>query len=415
MGRIPIIGLALLFVLSAAFPLGVSDEGEGDDDSTEDSGRGNRSGADRGNRDRSDEPTPTHDRDDEDDEKDERDDRRHDGESGPRRPGRIEESAGIFQGRYVEFAIDRENCTITDYKLYNITFFDSIMLEGECEADDKSGKEHGHQVSLKSDEGTLRLHDAPNGLIRFSAKDGPVVFDWADGLVANETAKGLELSTGSNLTGQLRVDHDDEPNMTVGSGTLTARNASGSFWAHPLKGGSPERVEIRDAIKKGKIAGEIDVLLSNSTVSTEVLQYEDVLIKVSKQSDGAFRILVDANLTEGRVFVVNVGPGLFEKGKIGVRYFDQDADGVLEETGIVEADGLDDVLSIESGEGPEYWVVHDQAGKHVLVAVPSFSVHAFEVMGLGITVVPSIVVGTLFGVGLVAAATVGILPRRRLL
>lgn len=406
-------GLALLLVLSASFPLGVTEEGpDGDDDGADGHGNstGNRSGS--SGRGHSDGARPSDD--DNDNDEDEQGDRRHDGESGPRRPGRIEETDGSFHGRYVDFAIDLANCTITDYRLYNITFFDSIVLEGDCESDARSGPDHGHEVRLRSDEGEVRLHDAPNGLIRFAAKGGPVVFDWADGLVANDTSHGLELATGSNLTGQLRVDLDDAPNITKGSGTITATNASGSFWAHPLRGGSPERVEIRDAIKKGKVAGEIDVLLSGSEVSAEVLQYEDVIIKVSKKGDSAFRVVVDANLTEGRVFVMNVGPGLFEQGKIGVRYYDQDADGVLQEVAINESDSLDDALSIDEGEGPEYWVVLDQTGKHVLVGVPTFSVHAFEVMGVGLTVLPSIVVGTLLGVGLVAAAAVGIMPRRRL-
>ena len=399
------VALAGLLLASFLMPIGLGDEGR--DDDGDNPGSGHRS--DGGGRDNSDDQAA----DDEDEEKD-RQGRRNHGESEPRQPGRIEEAAGAFDGRYVDFRFNTTSCTVSDYRLYNVTFFDSITLGGTCESAPKAGGQHGHEVRVASDSAELRLHDAPNGLIRFKAEGATVDFDWADALTAAQNSKGVELATGANLTGQLRVDVDDTPNITIGSGSLQAMNASGGFWAHPLSGGSPERIEIRDAIKKGHVAGEIDVLLADGAISTEVLQYEDVLIKVGKKNASGFRVLVDGNLTEGRVFVVNVGPGLFEQEKIGVRYYDEDADGLLEETSIAMADNLADAISIEPGEGPEYWVTHDQTGKHVVVTVPSFSVHAFEVMGLSATVVPSILAGAALGIGLVAAAGVGIVPRRHL-
>lgn len=340
--------------------------------------------------------------------------RSDDGEKGPRKPGRIVVTNGSYDGRYVDFSLDRANCTLTNYRVYNQTFFDVIRLPAPCDDAKHGGAVRGAEVEIKSAHVKLKIHDAPNGLLRFEAEDGETMFiDLGDGLISNLTKKGVELKVG-NLSGLLRIDADDNES-TVDFSNATAGDVSGDgrFWVHPLKGDSPERQEIRDAVKKGKVAGEIDVLVDNGTVSTQVLQYEDVIIKAGKKDNSTYRFLVDANLTEGRTFVVNLGPGVFKHDRIGIRYFDLDNTSAESEVAITEAADLQDILAIEAGEGPEYWIVKDQGGVHVLVAVPHFSVHVFEVMSLNAALAPIIVGGVVAALVVVAVAAVGVFRPRR--
>lgn len=339
--------------------------------------------------------------------------RTDDGDQGPRKSGRIVVDNGSFNGRYVDFHLDAATCTITDYRVYNQTFFDAIRLPGPCESPKKGGAVHGAEVDLRSADARLRIHDAPNGLLRFETEDGAMIhIDLGAGLVSNQTEKGVELAVG-NLSGLLRIDSDNESSVDFSNATAGDVEGDGRFWVHPLKGSSEERQEIRDAVKKGKVAGEIDVLVENGTTSTQILQYDDVIIKAGKKDNSTYRFLVDANFTEGRTFVVNLGPGVFKAEKIGVRYYDIDNTSAETEVPITQADDLQDVLSIDADEGPEYWIVKDEAGKHVLVAVPSFSVHAFEVMSLGSSVAPIIVGGVVAALAVVAVAAVGVLRPRR--
>lgn len=404
-----LIAILLMFgLVLAAVPVILAD---GTHSSSSNSGSGRASDA------------PRHDKDAEEDDEDSEDsEERHgkegarsdDGEKGPRKPGRIVVTNGSYNGRYVDFSLDRETCTITDYRVYNQTFFDEIRLPAPCDDPKRGGHLHGAEVDLRTADAKLKIHDAPNGLLRFEAEDGSVIhIDLGEGLVSNKTHKGVELKVG-NLTGLLRTDSDEEESaIDFSNATAGDVSGKGSFWVHPLKGNSPERRDIRDAVKKGKVAGEIDVLVDNGTVSTQVLQYEDVIIKAGKKDNSTFRFLVDANLTEGRTFVVNLGPGVFKHDRIGIRYFDLDNTSVETEVAITEADDLQDILSIEAGEGPEYWIVKDQGGVHVLVAVPHFSVHAFEVMSLDPAIAPIIVGGVVAALVVVAVAAVGVLRPRR--
>ena len=332
--------------------------------------------------------------------------RSDDGERGPRRAGRIAETDGRFSGRYVQFGFDEATCTVHDLRVYDLTVFDEVRLAGEC--DPARPGSQGASVRLRSSLARIDIHDAPNGLVRIDAGEGDTTLSWPAAITAAILSDHLELLAG-NVSGTFRL-HDDQP-LDVQGDTLTVRDTEGSFWIHPIQGGSPERAEIRQHIRNGIIAGEIDVLLEDGTVTNEILTYDAVDIRAAKRSDGHFRFIVDANLTEGRVFVVNLGPGVFSSETIGVRYWDVENGSDLE-TRIDVADTLEDVLTIAAGEGAEYWVVDDVAGRHVLVAVPHFSVHIFDVLAFTGVAKPSIAAGVILGVAFVALAAMGMVPRR---
>lgn len=332
--------------------------------------------------------------------------RRDDGERGPRRAGRIAQADGQFSGRYVQFQFDDATCTIRDLQVHDLTVFDEIRLAGTCQK--ARHGDRGASIRLRSDSAGLEIHDAPNGLLRIDAGDANMTLSWPVGITAAILSDHLELLAG-NVSGTLRLHDGQVPD--VEANTLTVRDAKGSFWIHPIEGGSPERAEIRQHIRSGMIAGEIDVLLEDGAVTSEILTYDAVEIRIANRDPGHFRFIVDANLTEGRVFVVNLGPGVFSAANIGVRYWDVE-NGTDLETPIGQADSLDDVLTMAAGERAEYWVVDDAAGRHVLVAVPHFSVHIFDILTFTTIAKPSIVVGVVLGLAFVALGAVGMKPRR---
>lgn len=349
--------------------------------------------------------TPSQRPDPDDDDEEDDDDR-----EGPRRPGRLVENNGSYDGRYVAFDYSAASCQIMNYRVYDVSFFQTIQLPGPCEDDEADFRRHGSSAEFESEGGELRVHDAPNGLLVFRSDDddGVFIFQFPSGVAPILINRSVEASVGA-LTGQLRLQGQGTPTLGDGMATL----GDGAFWVHPLRGSSPERQAIFDGVRHHKVAGEVDILIENGTVSSEVLTYEDVVIKVGRRSESLYRFLVDANFTEGRTFIVNFAPGAFRAERIGVQYYDVDETSADTQVAIAQADSLADVLEISGGEGPEYWVVHDAAGTHVLVAVPSFSVHAFEVQALGVQVVPIIAYGVLLGVAFVAVGVVGLMPRRR--
>lgn len=335
------------------------------------------------------------------------DDDDDDGENRPRRAGRIAETDGQFSGRYIQFSFDDTTCTVRDLRVHDVTIFDEIQLPGACK--DARHDQHGASIRLRTDLARLDIHDAPNGLIRIEADAGNLTVSWPHDIKAAVISNQLELVAGK-FTGTVRL-HDNKP-LDVHGDTVTVRDAKGSFWVHPIEGGSPERSEIRQHIRSGIIAGEIDILLEDGAVTSEILTYDAVEIRTAKHDDGQFRFIVDANLTEGRVFVVNLGPGVFSAANMGVRYWDVE-NGTDLETRIGLADGIDDVLTMSVAEGPEYWFVDDAAGRHVLVAVPHFSVHIVDILTFTTLAKPSIALGIVLGLAFVALGAVGVVPRRR--
>lgn len=339
-----------------------------------------------------------------------------DGEREPRKPGRIEQQASesdegssSFAGRYIGFELDPDTCSLRNLELYGEALFDEIQLAGVCEITElPAGR--GSTFRLSSDIGEIRLHDAPNGLIRFDAEEGAIHFDWSDELALEESEEDLSFSLG-NLTGTLRMHLDAVRSLNDDQATLGG--SAGSFWVHPLGGGSAVREGIREGIRDGVVGGEIDLLSEAGDVTHEVLSYDAIKLEASEQAPGHFRFVVDANLTEGRVIVVNVAPGILKSDKLAIRYWDVENSTEAFTSEIFQADGLSDVMEILAGEKTEFWVVSDATGTHVMLALPHFSVHIFDVVALVASANPSIMVGVLVGLAFVGAAAWGLRPSRR--
>lgn len=336
----------------------------------------------------------------------------------PRQPGRIEARNGTYVGRYVRFGFDPENCTVEAFAVHDVVLLEAIALPGACE-EAEAVRLSGAVARVSSGSDVLQIHDAPNGLIHFTSRVGAFRFSWPLGFEATPAGRDIDFVAGK-LASTLRVLGDAHADIV--NATASVARASGRIWIHPTALGVEPRDRIEGNIRQGVVAGEMDVLAwDDGTTTTEILTYEDVRVTPSQPADGHYRFTIDAELEGGRVFVVNVAPGLLEAERVAVRYWDVGRSEALEAE-ILEASGLADVLNLTNDESATYWVVNDAAGTHVLLAVPHFSLHIFEVFSQPPPIVfvppplpptPAIYGGIIAGVALAAIALLGLVPRRR--
>lgn len=357
-------------------------------------------------------------KDNQDDDEDEEDDdsaddeRRQAGGHEARKPGRLNEENGSVAGRWISFRFTETPCAIEALSLGDTLLFDRVELSGACDASSE-----GARFELEGPDGRIRLHDAPNALAHFDADEGALVELQVPSAAEIDAEEDVFEFAFGNRTARLYGSEDGRLEWDH-SQTFTVSEGRAKFWAHPqpkddTRPPTPVKEAVQEAIERRAVAGEIDVLVADGQVSQEVLAYDNVTIQVSRKNESAFRVLVDADLTEGRTFVLNLAPGAFAHEKVGVRYFDLDSDSVANEVAITKGDGLQDILLIEAGEGPEYWIVKDEAGTHVLVSVPHWSAHMFEVNGLPPEIVPILTYGVVLGIAFVLVAAVGMFLGRR--
>lgn len=316
------------------------------------------------------------------------------------RPGRLEVDNGTVDGRYVAFSFDEAAGTLTAYTVGGTEYFAQVRAPGSFEA-----QARGASVSFEGDDFVIAVHDNPTGLLRIRANNTTTVqLGLAAGVeaVANGSRIDVKAGNASAFVTNATLSGSD---LVVGHGLFLQRGATVAATA---KANSPAESKIEEAIAAGHVAARAHVL----SEGTDVLAFDDAHMQARKSANGSHRFIVDANLTEGRAFVVDFAPGLLKAGELGVLYYDE-VNGTLEPAMIQRAASLEDVLDLQPGEAPKYWAIEDLAGHHVVVAVPHFSVHAFDVYSIGVTPSAMIGVGLVAAVALVAVLAVGAYVGRR--
>jgi hypothetical protein len=131
------------------------------------------------------------------------------------------------------------------------------------------------------------------------------------------------------------------------------------------------RMRIDDAIINGDVGCKIVV---NSDVGNNLYIYSDGLtINATNITDNKISVKISGNENmNGKTIVIHVQGEFFN-----------DLENLLIEYDggeIRMADDLDDVLNPDDdGSHPEYWIIHDANGTHILVSVPHFSEHEISV------------------------------------
>lgn len=316
------------------------------------------------------------------------------------RPGRLVIDNGTVDGRYVGFSFDAAAGTLAGYTVGGTEYFALIRAPGAFEA-----RARGASVSLQGADFVISVTDNPTGLLRIQANNTTTVqLSLAAGVEAAANGSRIDLKAG-NASAFLTNATLSGSGLAVKQGLFLQRGAT---VAGTAKAYSPAAARIEDAIAAGHVAARAQVLPDG----TDVLAFQDAHMQARRSANGSHRFIVDANLTGGRAFVVDFAPGLLKAGELGVLYYDE-VNGTLEPAMIQRAASLEDVLDLQPGEAPKYWVIEDLAGDHVIVAVPHFSVHAFDVYTMSGTTSTMVVLGLVAAAALVAVLAVGVYVGRR--
>jgi len=273
-------------------------------------------------------------------------------------------------------------------------------------------------------EGGLALHDNPTGLLRFRAP-GDLAVRFPEGTVLVPQGDHPWRVEGSGWSGLLWAENATfEGREGVASGSLSFHLLP----PQPPGAPSPEvREHVRQAVERRHVGAEVSLRPGppEAPVSdrVQVLAYDEVEVTVDlpdgmATEEDPIRVEVGSDLEEGRTIVLDIDPALLE-GDARLRYFDVTyEDGVRHEAEVVflQADSLADVMDpTDDGIQPEYWIVTDGQGVHVLVSVPAWSIHAITVSSVaGAVLQPSVLIGIGAGAAGTALAAAALLrPRRR--
>lgn len=341
---------------------------------------------------------------------------------------------------WIAFDVDAPNATLLAYRIDGLLALDAVHLG--LDDGNLSIERQGSTLRVQDGEAELRLHDEPNGLIRFKGGSGNVTLDFPAGARIARAEHGARVVYAGAREGHLLAE-----NATWLDNDTVLLDGFFAFHVPPGEGAPPEPKETpelqeveerkQEAIERRTLGAEITLkprspdaasLAPAANDSVEILAYDDLEVQVDVPAQAAapddpLRVVVSSELDEGRTIVLNVDEELLastDPADLVLRYFDlhNQTDGSTLETEVVfhAAASLQDVLEPgDDGGQPEYWVVEDANGLQVLVSVPHWSAHAITVASIATALhAPSVTVGIVAGVA--ASLVMGALlvwPRRR--
>ncbi len=306
--------------------------------------------------------------------------------------------------KHIDFSLDRAGRELVNYTVGDTLVFASIAY-GDA-AEEFKFRHDGARIRFQSDDARLEIHDSATGEFWFRSDDNGLTLMLPPGVTATPTTNGhlLDYGTrGGRIAGNYSIDGQ----------TITAHDSFRFF--SPVKNG-PSTQAVDDAKAAGKLGAEAKV----SGLGSEVIAYDDVEVNITTpariNASTPLRVVVSAELEEGRTIIIDVDPALMTGPDLELRYFDVLDDGNETEVVFRMASSLADVLDpSDDGGQPEYWVVEDEDGIHVMASVPHWSTHAIELASVGqFLVQPSVLIGAAAGVmGVMVASLAMFWPRRQ--
>ncbi len=315
---------------------------------------------------------------------------------------RIDEAR--LHSKHIDFDLNREGRELLNYTVGDTLVFSSIAY-GDAEEEFKF-RQDGARIRFQSDDARLELHDSATGQFWFRSDEGRLVLTLPDGVMTMPTSNGHILDYG---TRSARIAGDYEFD-----GVMIIANESFKFFS-PTKNGV-QGAAVDEAKAAGKLGAEATVSASGSNVTA----YDDVEVNISApaaiSAESPLRVLVSAELEEGRTVIIDVDPALLTGPDLELRYFDVLDDGNETEVVFRMASSLADVLDpSDDGGQPEYWIVEDEDGLHIMASIPHWSTHAIELASVGeFLVQPSVLIGVAAGIlGVGGASAAMFWPRRQ--
>ncbi|MGB1698027.1 MAG: hypothetical protein ACPHK8_06475 [Thermoplasmatota archaeon] len=267
-----------------------------------------------------------------------------------------------FEGRHV--TVSFENGTLS-YAHEGTTWF-------TVQAGDAKVTQRGHQWTVVTDAGRFLFTDAANGHMSYRGDATHLDFGAA---AITETRNGQQVQ----LDGK--------------TAWLLERNQRDTFLTFHVRI-SDERPEIAAALEDRRLAARV--------TGGEVEVYDDLNVTVDAPAvatkETPYRVVIGAELPEGRTVVLNVDRAQLQGPDLELRYFDLNDDGTETEVVFRQATDLADVLEPTDDAGqPEYWIVEDENGVQVMVSIPHWSTHAVTLASAGSFVQPQVWLGALAG------------------
>lgn len=306
--------------------------------------------------------------------------------------------------KHIDFSLDREGRELVNYTVGGTLVFSSIAY-GDAGEEFKF-RQDGARIRFDSDDARLEIHDSATGQFWFRSDDGSLTLVMPEGVGVTPTSNG-HLLDYSGRTARIAGDY------TLEGMTIVAYDEFRFF--SPVKNGAATRA-VDDAKAAGKLGAEAKI----SSLGSEVTAYDDMDVNIttpaSINASTPLRVVVSAELQEGRTIIIDVDPALLTGPDLELRYFDVLDDGNETEVVFRMASSLADVLDpSDDGGQPEYWIVEDEDGLHVMASIPHWSTHAIELASVGeFLVQPSVLIGVAAGVVGVAVASMAMFwPRRQ--
>lgn len=410
--------LPLLLAFSLLLPvmsLGAAAKGDddGDEDGDDPSSRGRTRSDSAGSSGSGRSSASTDDNDPDDDDDDDRDrssrrDRDRDDEGAPA-VGQFEVRSGerSVVGEFLNFQYDEAG--VHGYAINGTHLFNATILPDEEDDDDGRRRStetlaRGSEIRVRTPGYEIRAHDNPGAVTKIET-DGDVSLHFAPNVNVTLLDGDRARFQIDDLAGTIRGDDlslvGDE--LRSGDGVLLFLDAPrGDFDRH--------RKDLDDAISKGHIGAELSVVREDDTNLTEdTVSYGNVTLKTLKAEHGNLTVLIDGHGFEGRVLVFNVD------GRVHGAERAEDLDIKFDNESISSASNLTDILNPDDdGLDAEYYVVFDPQTQsfQLIVTVPHYSVHVLSVGIIPIPLKPSVVVGVLAGVALLAPAGYVLFRRR---
>ncbi len=307
--------------------------------------------------------------------------------------------------KHVDFDVDREGRALINYSVSGTTLLAAIQYGEEHE--DFEVKKDGARIRFKTDESRLEIHDNPmaNFWYRTDDEDATLRLVLTDGATIQPAPNGLNIGiNGYNYRLAGKALDVDGLNVTLSGDARFFRTGQDLAGANGI---------VDEAKAAGKVGAAVEL-----DDDIEVTAYDDVAVNVTKPqkitTETPLRVVVNATLDEGRTIIIDIDRKDLAGPELSLSYYDLNDDGTETEVVFRMADSLEDVMDASNDGGqPEYWIVEDDDGIHVMASVPHWSTHIIQVAAEFLTQ-PSVLIGIAAGVLGVGIGGAGMFwPRRR--
>ena len=364
-------------------------------------------------------PTPTpgdrEDGDDEDEADDDRgrsDERREDDDDDAARARAKPAAIGAFSlsassqavdGAFVDFTYN--DTSLTAFTVDGQPLFD-LSVAGAPEDDDEDDRgivAKGAQLRIRTPYYKIHVHDNPAAVAKLET-DGVATLLFRGGATLTQDGERVDFALG-NLTGTLRGE-----GVRVAGPSVIADGELLVLLHQPMGGYDVHRGDIGKAVANRHVGAEasINKRQDGEGVEEDVVSYGNVTLQTIKAEKGNLTLLIDGHGFDGRVIVLNVD------GRVVGASRSDDLQVLFDNASIRHAESIADVLDPDDdGLQAEYYVVFDPSTEafQLLVSVPHYSVHTLSVMTLVQVPPPSVIVGVLAGVLVLAASGVALFRR----